>query len=156
MMEHLTASGQQVIPGRININQAPRTLLEGLSTAMPMVFPPEAVQQILANRAFEPGTERPEQLYETWILANGYVTLDQMKQLMPLITSGGDVYRAQVVGYYEADGPFCRLEAIFEGTQGPMRVASVRDLTPLGVGFSVEQLGAISSELAAPAATGSP
>ncbi len=151
MMENLTASGQQVIPGRININQAPRTLLEGLSNAMPMVFPPEAVQQILAYRSTDPGLERPEQLYETWILADGYVTLDQMKQLMPLITSGGDVFRAQVVGYYEADGPFCRLEAIFDATQGVMRVASVRDLTPLGVGFSLDQLGTM-----APPATGSP
>jgi hypothetical protein len=151
MMENLTASGQQVIPGRININQAPRTLLEGLSNAMPMVFPPEAVQQILANRYFEPGIERPEQLYETWILVDGYVTLDQMKQLMPLITAGGDVYRAQVVGYYEADGPFCRLEAIFDGTSGPMRVASVRDLTPLGAGFTIDQLGVAGVE-----PTGSP
>jgi hypothetical protein len=74
-----------------------------------------------------------------------------MKQLMPLITSGGDVYRAQVIGYYEADGPFCRLEVIIDGTESPMRVASVRDLTPLGVGFSLDQLG-----LAAPPATGSP
>lgn len=141
LLENLTATGQQVIPGRLNINQAPRPLLEGMSMAMPQIFPRDAVEQILANRAFEPGLERPEQQYETWILANGYVTLEQMKQLMPLITCRGDVMRAQVVGYYEADGPYCRLEGVFDATAGLPRLLAVRDLTPLGAGFNLDQLG---------------
>ena len=141
MMENLTAGGQEVIPGRLNVNQAPRVLLDGMSNAMPDVLPPQAVEQILAYRSFEPAIDRPEQLYETWLLTQGVVTLDQMKQLMPLVTAGGDIFRVQVVGYYEADGPYTRLEAVLDNTQATPQVATLRDLSPLGAGFTVEQLG---------------
>lgn len=142
LMENLTASGgQDVIPGRLNVNQAPRVLLDGLSRAMPEALRPEVVEQILANRAFEPSVEQPDQAYETWLLSTGVVTLEEMKQLMPLLTSGGDIYRTQVVGYYEAGGPFTRLEAVIDATGTTPSIVSVRDLTPLGAGFTVEQLG---------------
>ncbi|MGI9457811.1 MAG: type II secretion system protein GspK, partial [Aeoliella sp.] len=141
LMENLTANPEEVIPGRLNINQAPRMLLDGISRALPTALRPEAVEQILANRAFEPGTERPEQAYETWILTMGFVTLDEMKQLMPLVTAGGDVYRAQIVGYYEAEGPYTRLEATIDASTTSPEIVSVHDLTPLGAGFTVEQLG---------------
>ena len=141
LLENLTVNSQKTIPGRININQAPRLLLDGLSQALPDVFPPELVGQILGNRAFEPRVDRPEQAYETWILTQGYVTLDQMKQIMPLITSGGNLYRAQVVGYYEAEGPQCRLEVVIDATSTPPKIVVLRDFTPLGTGFSPEQLG---------------
>lgn len=141
MMENLTAGGQAVIPGRLNINQAPRVLLEGLSMTMPEALPPQAVEQILANRSFEPAVEQPDQMYETWLLTTGVVTLEQMKQLMPMITAGGDIYRAQFVGYYEAEGPFTRLEAVIDNSGPIPTVSSVRNLSPLGAGFTVEQLG---------------
>ncbi len=141
LMENCTAGGQEVIPGRLNINQAPRVLLDGISLAMPEALPPEAVEQILANRAFEPAIDRPEQSYETWLLTTGVVTLEEMKLLMPLVTAGGDIFRAQVVGYYEADGPYTRLEAIIDNTGTTPRITAIRDLSPLGAGFSVEQLG---------------
>lgn len=141
LMENLTAGGQEVIPGRLNVNQAPRLLLDGVSNAMPDVLPPEAVEQILSYRSFEPAVDRPEQLYETWLLTQGVVTLDQMKQLMPLVTAGGDIFRAQVVGYYEADGPYTRLEAIIDNSGSTPSVTTIRDLSPLGAGFSAEQLG---------------
>lgn len=141
MMENLTAGGQDVIPGRININQAPRVILDGLSMAMPTAFPPQTVEYILANRSFEPALDQPDMKYETWLLTTGVVTIDQMKQLMPLISGGGDIYRAQVVGYYEAEGPFTRLEVIVDNTGQLPTISSVRDLTPLGSGFTAEQLG---------------
>ncbi|MCO6047592.1 general secretion pathway protein GspK [Aeoliella sp. ICT_H6.2] len=143
MMENLTAGGQAVIPGRLNINQAPRVLLEGLSMTMPEALPPQAVEQILANRSFEPAIDQPDQMYETWLLSSGVLTLEQMKQLMPMVTAGGDIYRAQVVGYYEADGPYTRLEAVIDNSGVIPKISSVRDLSPLGAGFTVEQLGAM-------------
>lgn len=141
LMENCTAGGQQVIPGRLNINQAPRVLLEGLSIAMPTALPPEAVEQILADRSFEPAVDQPQQKYETWLLTMGIVTLEEMKQLMPLVTAGGDIYRAQVVGYYEAEGPYTRLEAIVDNTGTLPQVSAVRDLSPLGAGFTAAELG---------------
>lgn len=141
LMENLTAGRQEVIPGRLNINQAPRVLLDGISMAMPDALPPQSVEQILANRSFEPSVDRPEQQYETWLLTTGVVTLEEMKLLMPMVTAGGDIYRAQVVGYYEADGPYTRFEAIVDNTGSSPNVTAVRDLSPLGAGFGVDQLG---------------
>ncbi len=141
LMENCTAGGQDVIPGRLNINQAPRVLLAGISTAMPDALPPQAVEQILANRSFEPAIDRPEQLYETWLLTQGVVSLEEMKLLMPLVTAGGDIFRAQVVGYYEADGPCTRLEAVVDNTGGTPQITTIRDFSPLGAGFTVQQLG---------------
>lgn len=141
LMENLTAGGQDVIPGRLNVNQAPRVLLEGISQALPTALPPQAVEQILANRSFEPAIDQPDQVYETWLLTTGVVTLEEMKQLMPLVTSGGDIYRAQVVGYYEAEGPLTRLEAIIDRSGAMPEVSAVRDLSPLGAGFTASQLG---------------
>ena len=141
LMENCTSGGQDVIPGRLNINQAPRVLLAGISAAMPDALPPQAVEQILANRSFEPAIDRPEQLYETWLLTQGIVSLEEMKLLMPLVTAGGDIFRAQVVGYYESDGPCTRLEAVIDNTGSTPQITTIRDFSPLGAGFTVQQLG---------------
>jgi len=42
-----------------------------------------------------------------------------MKQLLPFITAGGDVYRARVVGFFDAAGPLARQEVIIDATQRP-------------------------------------
>ena len=40
---------------------------------------------------------------------SGIVDLDTMKKLMPLVTAGGNVYRAQIVGYFDEEGPAYRI-----------------------------------------------
>ncbi|QDU55443.1 type II secretion system minor pseudopilin [Aeoliella mucimassa] len=142
LMDYCTTNGDAVIPGRLNINQAPRTLLEGMSYTLPTALPPDVVEAIISNRVFEPGiNDQIDQSHETWLLTMGLVTVEEMKQLIPMITAGGDVHRAQVVGYYEAEGPYTRLEAIIDASGTTPKVLSIRDLTPLGAGFTVEQLG---------------
>jgi DNA uptake protein ComE-like DNA-binding protein len=136
LMENLTAISGETIPGRLNINQAPRPLLEGLPG---MTF--DVVDRIIANRDVEFRTERPDRAYETWILADGFVTLDQMKRLLPLICAGGDVYRAQVVGYYDEEGPAVRTEVILDATKKPATIVDWRELKDLGPGYSPELLG---------------
>ena len=70
----------------------------------------------------------------------GLVDLERMRALDRYITVRGDVYRAQILGYYDAGGPMTRIEAVIDASQLPPRVLSVRDLTELGRGFSPEQL----------------
>ncbi len=142
MMDNLTSTAEEVLPGRLNINQAPRVLLEAIP-GMPL----EIVEQILSVRDFEPAPEVLNRQYETWILVEGLVTLEQMKQLMPLVNAGGDVYRAQIVGYYEAEGPATRLEVLVDNTGVLPEVRWTIDLTPVGVGFPVEILGAEPVEI---------
>jgi hypothetical protein len=64
-----------------------------------------------------------------------------MKVLMPFVTAGGDVYRAQVVGYYEAGGVAARHEVVVDATLNDPRVLFWRNLTHLGRGYALETLG---------------
>jgi hypothetical protein len=103
---------------------------------------PNAAEQILADRDVQVSPERPEQAYETWPLTTGIVDLDQMKQLLPLVTTGGDVYRAQIVGFYDAEGPAARLEVVVDATQTPPTINRRRELRQQGPGYSLDVLGA--------------
>jgi len=140
MMDYLTANQAPVIPGRININQASRIVLSGVLTLVPDVAP-ETLDQILSQRDQNPGQADPSRRYETWLLAEGIVTLEQMKKLIPFITGGGSVYRVQSVGYFDEAGAHARIEAVLNATTRPPSVVFWRDMSHLGRGYSLETLG---------------
>jgi type II secretory pathway component PulK len=136
LQDKTTTASAATIPGRININQAPQTVLQCIPN-----LTSDAIQQILALRTPDPTQADPGRKYATWLLSEGLVSLATMKQLMPLVTGGGSVYRAQVVGYYEEGRPFARLEAVIDATQRPARIVFWKDLTRLGSGYPLEVLG---------------
>jgi hypothetical protein len=136
LMDNLAVNANPTIPGRLNINQAPRSLLAGIPG-----LTPTAVDQIIANRDVTLGQQRPEQVHETWLLSNQIVDLEQMKKLMALVTTGGDVYRAQVVGFFDAEGPADRLEVVIDATQTTPVVRRRWELKELGPGYPAEVLG---------------
>ena len=138
LMDNFTATGTPTIPGRININQAPRTVLLGIPG-----MKEEIVERILAERLPEATTDMPQRRYETWILSEGLVTLNEMKALMPYVTAQGSVYRAQIIGYYDQGGPSARIEAVIDATTPSPRLVFWRDLSHLGRGFHPETLGII-------------
>lgn len=137
LMGYLAVNAQPSIPGRLNINQAPRALIAGIPN-----LPPAALEQIIANRDVTMGQQRPEQQYETWLLQDGIVELAEMKKLMSMVTSGGSVYRAQIVGFYDENGPADRLEVVIDATQptAPM-VRRKWSLRSMGTGYTPEFLG---------------
>ncbi len=138
LMDNLAVNAAPSIPGRLNINQAPCALLAGIPG-----LTPDKVDQIISQRDVTMGTQRPEQKYETWLLTSDVVDLPTMKQLIPLVTGGGNVYRAQVVGgFFVPDGPVYRLEVLIDATKSPAIVRRRWDLTDLGRGFTPEVLGA--------------
>ena len=136
LMEYLSATESERLPARININQAPRTILAGIPG-----MTDEIVEQVVSQRQPDPAYSETYQQQETWILCDGIVTLEQMKALMPFVTAGGNVFRAQVVGYFDAEGPAARIEVILDATTSPAQVVFWRDLTHLGRGYSSETLG---------------
>ncbi len=136
LFENFSVNSATTIPGRININQAPRVLLSGIPG-----LDSTAIDQIIASRLPDQNGERPEQAYETWPLVDGIVDLETMKQLMPLVTAGGSVYRAQIVGYFDEEGPAFRTEVIVDATQVPPVVKRRRDLVDQGPGYSLDVLG---------------
>ncbi len=136
IMENMTVQTAEVLPGRININQAPRVVLAGIPG-----MTPELVDEIIAQREMDPSQAEAHRKYETWLLSEGLVTLEEMKALMPFICASGSVYRAQVVGYFDQEGPDARFEAILDATKKRCRVLFWRDMTHLGRGYPREVLG---------------
>jgi type II secretory pathway component PulK len=136
LMDNTTVNPSPLIPGRININQAPRVVLAGIPG-----MTPEILEEILTRRQKDP-VDRPEnRQYETWIYTEGIVTLAEMKALMPFITGGGHVFRGQFVGYFDGGGPSARVEAVLDATVRPARVLFWRNLSYLGRGYPLETLG---------------
>ncbi|HZL91455.1 MAG TPA: hypothetical protein VFB96_24010 [Pirellulaceae bacterium] len=141
LMDNVTVNPAKTIPGRININQASAAVLSGIPG-----MDEEIVSSIISSREYDSGADRPNHLHETWILVEGIVTLDQMKQLMPFVSGGGDVFRAQVVGYFQGGQASSRAEAVFDATTTSPRLLFWRDISHLGRGYAVETLGVDFSE----------
>lgn len=134
MMQALTTTDAESIPGRININTAPRPVLAGVPG-----MPPEAVDAILASRDPTAGATRPDRLQATWVFSEGYVDLETMREIAPYVTGQGAVFRGQTLGGYESGGPVRRLEVVLDTTVAPARVALQRDLSALGAGFGAAE-----------------
>jgi len=134
LMGSLTTQSFQKMPGRININECPAELLYGIP-----VLDAETADAILEARA--QSNESENRLYETWPLVEGLITMETMRTLMPLVTAGGDVYAAQVIGYHETAAAATRLEVIIDATGPNPRVVQYRDLSHLGRGFDLSVLG---------------
>jgi type II secretory pathway component PulK len=136
LMDYATINPAQTIPGRINVNQASATVLAGIPG-----MTTDISQKIISSRSVEASGENAGRKYETWLLSEGIVTLTQMRTMMPFITGGGDVYRAQVVGYYQGGQASSRAEVIFDATTPLPRIVLWRDISHLGRGYSLEMLG---------------
>lgn len=136
LVEQVTVVTAEVIPGRINVNQASRDVLAGIPG-----MTDEVVEQIVGQRNPDPGADGTEMNHETWLLTQGLVTLDEMRSLSPFVCANGSVYRAQVIGYYDDGRSACRLEVVLDATQQPASVLLWRDISHLGRGYSLETLG---------------
>jgi DNA uptake protein ComE-like DNA-binding protein len=139
LMDNLTVFTGTTVAGRINVNQAPRTVL--------MCVPgmtKELVDKIIAVREPEPSKDQAGRNYETWLMAEGIVNSTQMKSLTPYLTGGGDVFRAQVTGYYDGGGPTARCEALIDTTGAVGRLLLWRDISHLGRGFTPAMLNSAS------------
>lgn len=134
ILDKLVTSDTPAMPGRINVNECPAELLYGIP-----FLTEDQVGQILEARGN--ASEDENRLFETWLMVEGIVTLDEMRTLVPLLTGGGDVYRAQIVGYFEKTGLAHRQEVIVDATTVNPKIISYRDLSHLGRAFDVSVLG---------------
>lgn len=151
LMDNCTVVESPSIHGRLNLNEAPPELIRSVPG-----ITEEVVAAILANRDLQVDESDTTRNYETWLLVEGLVTLDEMKQLQPFLNAGGDVFRAQIVGYFQGGGPSARAEVILDATTTTPRVRFWRDLSHLGRGFSLGTLGVLgmtAGAMAAPAST---
>lgn len=134
LMDYLTTVGAPAVPGRINIMECPQEILRGIPG-----LTDEVVEQILEARV--DGSESPTRNFETWLAIEGYVTMDEMRAILPLVTCGGDVFKAQIVGYMEGDAAFSRIEAVVGGAGDVPMIHFFRRMDHLDRGFDIATLG---------------
>jgi len=141
MMESLTTFEGTTIPGRINIMQAPRRVL----LAIPGLDE-ETVDLIIQRRGTDFELDDPDgadlnRRYETWLMVEGLLDITTMRTLMKYVCAGGDVYRAEIVGYFQDGIGTSRAEAVIDTTAPIPRVLFWRDKSHLPAGYSIESLG---------------
>ena len=122
LLDEAVSDSAIIIRGRINVNEAPRCVLE----AVPELTP-EITSAILEHRQL--GAVR--QRHAVWLLAEGIVDLGMMRTLFRRLTTGGDVYRIHVVGFFEEQPMLHRVEVVLDATVKPPRTVFYKDLTPL-------------------------
>ena len=132
LLDYGTTSRAVVITGRININEAPLEVLR----AIPEMTENTASQIIARRQAIAASSRRTALRHPTWLLTEELVDLPQMKSLWNRITTGGSVYRCQVVGFLDDQGTASRFEVVVDATVKPPRQVFFKDLTMYGRGFS--------------------
>jgi len=136
LLDHAKVDDVKKIAGRINIDLASRPVLKSIPGMSEIV-----ADQILKQRESESRSSESEVSHPVWILARGIVSLEEMKQIAPYVTTGGDVYSAQVVGYFEGTSPRARAEVILDRSGEKPKIASWQELTQLGPGVARSVLG---------------
>ncbi len=127
-MDRVTVGDGSPIAGRVNVNLAPREVLR----AIPGFDGAVADRVMSARTLIAPGDLARS--HAVWLLTEGIVDREQMQRIEPWVTTGGDVGRAQIVGYYDRRGAFARFETVVDGTVRPARQVYYKDLRPLGRG----------------------
>ena len=135
LLDYVSIGSDPVIRGRVNLLEAPEEVL----TAVPGMTE-ELARRIKTQREAASTGGDESRRHPTWLLADGLVDLEQMKKLLPYVTCGGDVYRGQVVGFFDEEGPVSRAEVVIDATSVPARQVYYKDLRLLGRGFALDAL----------------
>lgn len=130
LLDYATSSPEVVLAGRININEAPRVVLEAVPG-----FDAAKVQQILARRVAPGEKAQGKFRHPVWLLSENIVDKAAMKQLSKYLTTGGDVYRGQIIGFFDGQGTVSRMETVIDATVKPPRQIFSKDLTMFGSAF---------------------
>jgi type II secretory pathway component PulK len=135
LLDKCTLDDAYEIPARININTCPQDVL----TAM-------GINESDAEKLiqFRPTPDMDSSMipyYKTpaWLVTEAGLSIDVIKLFSNYITTYSQVYRFQVVGYYEFRGPQVRLEVVVDTNNGRPRIVQWRDLTDLGKGYHFSQ-----------------
>jgi hypothetical protein len=140
MLDQLALSDDLFIKGRINVNTASIQVLLGLPN-MTEQLATQIVGAQTAGSSSQSTSSQAPRATNAWLVVEGICSASTMAGLDPYLTSRGDVYRVQSVGYFDEGGPVVRLEAVIDAAVLPARILNLRDLSELGRGFTTQQLG---------------
>ncbi len=132
LFESSTLFEETEIPARININTAPPEVL----ATLPELTDTD-LQNILAARPKTSAADSPSEIYQTpaWLLTEANLRIDLLRKLDKYVTTRSQVFRVQVVGYFDEKGPSARVEAVIDVNAGRPRIVAWRDLSELGKGL---------------------
>lgn len=136
LLANVTTVPADAIPGRINISQCPRAVLLGIPG-----MDEETADLIIEKRELVRDDEDPNRDYETWILVEGIVDLTMMRNMLPFVCVGGDVHRAEIVGYFNDGKAASRAEVVIDRTGAFPRIVFWRDKSHLPLGYDIDALG---------------
>jgi type II secretory pathway component PulK len=125
LLDQVTVSRNTKFEGRVNINLAPREVL----LAVPGIDESLAERIISARSISGDGNHRD---HSVWLLTEGLVDLAAMRQLLPHVNTGGDVFHAEFWGYSDPRASMYRCEAIIDATERVARQVYFRELSPRG------------------------
>lgn len=136
LLDHGTTSSEVVISGRININEAPGEVLRAIPG-----LPEGSISRILSTRISLVGSGKNAELrFPIWLLTENILDIPTLKAIWDKITTGGNVYRAQVIGFLDHQGTSGRSEVVIDATVHPPRAVFLKDLTMYGRGFPLSVL----------------
>ena len=136
LLPNVTTVASDTIPGRININQCTRSMLLGIPG-----MDEATADEIISRRDIVYDGSDPNRGLETWILVERIVDLETMRQLLPFVNVGGDVYKGELVGYFEDGVASSRAEVVIDRTEAFPRIVFWTDKSHLPLGYQLETLG---------------
>ena len=142
LMDTVCTGPWKRLEGTINVNRADEAVLRSVP----------GMDSVTATRILESRqnsglvVDDLARAQVAWLLLEDVVSLPQLKALLPYLTAGGDVFRGEVVGYFDGRGPTARLELVVDATYDPPRQVYRKDLRLLGPGYQLDKIGAESTE----------
>jgi hypothetical protein len=144
LLDRLTTTSDRTLTGRINFDLAPREVL----AAIPGVSS-EELETLLAKQT--PPGDAAERRHPGWLLTENVFPLARVRELAPYLTAGGDVFRAQIIGYLTPPenigempsrtiSPTFRVEVLVDATLPQSRLVFWSELQSLTRGFPLASI----------------
>jgi type II secretory pathway component PulK len=136
LLDKCTTQKNTVIPARLNVNTAPEAAL----ATLPGLTDTD-IEAIQAVRPPPGAAEWSDPTYQTpaWLLTQAKLSPTKLQALERYVTAQTEVYRMQVLGYFEQGGPIARVEAVIDTNGGKPRIVYWRDISELGKGFDISR-----------------
>jgi type II secretory pathway component PulK len=122
---------QRTIPGLININTAPRPVLQCIDG-----FSADQIEAILAKRN---GLGAAASSTTAWLVSEGVMDAAAFEKVAPHITARGQQFTIESVGYADHIGMVTRLQVVVD-MNGPIaQTVYYRDLSNLGGAYPIRE-----------------
>lgn len=129
-LDTVTVSKEARIVGRVNVNRAPRAVLLGIPG-----LEQAKVDAIAAKRRGEADPADVTLRTGAWLVTEGVLTIAEFRAVLPFVTGGGGVFRAQIVAGFDESPLTARAEVVLDATVRPARAVLWQDLQRLGQAY---------------------